>query len=142
MKRKIRLLIVASLFASAANAKAADSPNKWTPAEALKYRLVSDVQVSPDGKHAAFVVRDLVMESDKSEYRTQIWLADLRGGPPGPPNPQGPDGKDFFPLTFAEQASRSPRWSPDGKGSVFSPSGRTRRPTSGFCALAEASRAG
>ena len=71
-------------------------PGKWTPLETLKYRLVSDVQVSPDGRTVAYVVRDSIMEADKSEYRTQIWLSSRQ-------------------ATFADQSSSRPRWSPDGK---------------------------
>ncbi len=106
MKLKPRALFCALLLAAAAVAQAADAPEKWTPAETLKYRLVSDVQVSPDGKRVAYLVRESVMESDKSEYRTQVWLSTA-------------DGKDSFPLTFAEQSSRSPRWSPDGEWIAF-----------------------
>ncbi len=92
-----------ALLATAVSALAADAAaDKWTPLEMLKYRPVSDVQVSPDGKRVAFVVRETVMESDKSEYRTQIWLASS-------------DGRDSRQVTFAEQASGRPRWSPEGK---------------------------
>lgn len=103
--RTRRPAIVALAFSAlAALALAADAgaPGKWTPAEMLKYRLVSDVQVSPDGRRVAFVVRDPVMERDKSEYRTQVWIASS-------------DGKGARQATFAEQASGRPRWSPDGR---------------------------
>ena len=73
-----------------------ESPGKWTPLETLKYRLVSDVQVSPDGRTVAYVVRVSIMEADKSEYRTQIWLSSRQ-------------------ATFSDQSSSRPRWSPDGK---------------------------
>ncbi len=101
-----RVLCCAFLLLIASLAQGADTPNKWTPAETLKYRLVSDVQVSPDGKRAAYVVRESVMEADKSEYRTQIWLSSS-------------DGKESFQLTFADSSSSRPRWSPDGQWIAF-----------------------
>jgi dipeptidyl aminopeptidase/acylaminoacyl peptidase len=85
---------------------AADAPGKWTPAETLKYRLVSDVQVSPDGKRAAYVVREAAYTADKSEWRTQVWLSST-------------DGKDARQATHAETSSSRPRWSPDGNTIAF-----------------------
>lgn len=49
------------------------------------------------------------METDKSEYRTQIWLSSTAST----------DGKDSLQLTFAEQSSSRPRWSPDGQWIAF-----------------------
>ena len=87
-------------------AAAADDPGRWTPLETFKYRPVSDVRVSPDGRRAAYVVRESVMEPDRSEYRTQIWLATT-------------DGRESWPATFGESSATQPRWSPDGKGIAF-----------------------
>lgn len=50
MKTTARVLSFALLLAFACFAQAAEAPDKWTPAECLKYRLVTDAQVSPDGK--------------------------------------------------------------------------------------------
>lgn len=104
-ERMVGFSIAVLLGLAAANA-AGDTPNRWTPAETLKYRTASDVQVSPDGRRVAYVVREPVMESDKSEYRTQLWLSST-------------DGKRSFPVTFAEQSSRHARWSPDGEWIAF-----------------------
>ncbi|MFY9552405.1 MAG: S9 family peptidase [Thermoanaerobaculia bacterium] len=94
------LLLIAALVAPP------EAAGKWTPAETLKYRLVSDVQVSPDGRRAAYVVRDAAYEPEKSEWRTQIWLSST-------------DGKDARQVTFADASSSRPRWSPNGRWIAF-----------------------
>ncbi len=99
-------LIGLTLLGIASSLFAVEEPGKWTPAEMMKYRPVADVQVSPDGRRVAFVVRDAIMEPDKSEYRTQIWLGST-------------DGKESRQATFADQAASRPRWSPDGKWISF-----------------------
>ena len=70
---------------------------KWTPLESLKYRLVNYVQVSPDGKTAAYVVRDSILEPDKSEYRTQIWLSTTQA-----------DGKRSWQATSGPSSASKP----------------------------------
>jgi len=94
------------LLGVAALLPAAEAPGRWTPLDTLQYRLVSDVQVSPDGKKVACVVRESILESDKSEYRTQIWISSS-------------DGRQSRQATFAEQSSNRPRWSPDGQWLAF-----------------------
>src|SRR6516164_5075837 len=72
----------------------------------LRYRTLPDVRVSPDGKRVAFVVREAILDREKSEYREQIWLA-------------ASDGTASRQVTFAEQTSNAPRWSPDGQWIAF-----------------------
>jgi dipeptidyl aminopeptidase/acylaminoacyl peptidase len=72
----------------------------------LKYRLVTDVQVSPDGRKVAYVVRESILEPDKSEYRTQIWLSRS-------------DGKRSWQATSGATSASRPRWSPDGEWLAF-----------------------
>ncbi|HEY3205218.1 MAG TPA: hypothetical protein VGL03_16330, partial [Thermoanaerobaculia bacterium] len=94
----IRRAFLAAIFLAVLDATRlpAETPDKWTPLETLKYRPVSDVQISPDGKKVVYVVRDSVMESDKSEYRTQLWLSSS-------------DGKDSLQLTRQPHGPREPR---------------------------------
>ena len=88
------LLVCFTLCTAAARAQ-------WTPEEQMKVRAVSGVQVSPDGKRALFTVSEAVTTADKSEYVTQIWIANS-------------DGSGSFQFTFGEKSSTNPRWSPDG----------------------------
>ncbi len=76
----------------------------WTPATQMKVRPVSDVAPSPDGRRAAFVVREAVMTPEKSEFVSQVWLGDASGARQ---------------LTRGEKSAASPRWSPDGRALAF-----------------------
>ena len=71
----------------------------------FKIKLVSDPQISPDGKTVAFVLTTPDLEGDK--YTTHIWLVPSDGSAPA---------RQF---TFGEGKDRSPRWSPDGKQIAF-----------------------
>lgn len=46
------------------------------------------------------------MTADKSEFVTQIWLANT-------------DGSNSFQITFGEKSSTNPKWSPDGNWLAF-----------------------
>ncbi|MBI5029822.1 MAG: S9 family peptidase [Chloroflexi bacterium] len=71
----------------------------------FKIKLVSDAQISPDGKTVAFVLTTPDLEGDK--YSAHIWLVPSDGSTPA---------RQF---TFGEGKDRSPRWSPDGKWIAF-----------------------
>ncbi len=68
-------------------------------------KLVSDPQLSPDGKTIAFVLTTPDLPGDK--YTTHIWLVPSNGSAPA---------RQF---TFGDGKDRSPRWSPDGKSIAF-----------------------
>lgn len=78
----------------------------WTPATMMKVKTVAAVAASPDGRHAVWTETTAVIENEKSEPLTQLWLARA-------------DGSERFQLTAGEKSATLPRWSPDGKFVYF-----------------------
>jgi dipeptidyl aminopeptidase/acylaminoacyl peptidase len=72
----------------------------------MQYKNITETNISPDGKHIAYVVRVPVMEGEKSEYNNQIWVA-------------ATDGSFNLQYTRGEKSSSSPQFSPDGKQIAF-----------------------
>jgi len=81
-------------------------PAGWTPERMLQVKQVGGVQVSPDGRRVAYVVRRTVMEDQRSEFLAQVHVADADGG-------------HAFPLTQGETSAEAPQWSPDGEQIAF-----------------------
>src|SRR5678810_477787 len=78
----------------------------WDPEMQLKVKAVGTPRVSPDGKRVVYTVNEAVMTADKSEFVTQIWLANIAT-------------KQNTQLTFGEKSSTNPKWSPDGNWIAF-----------------------
>jgi dipeptidyl aminopeptidase/acylaminoacyl peptidase len=74
-------------------------------ADVVRTRNVSDLQLSPDGRTAAYVVRDMDLEGDR--WRSAIWTVPVDGTAP----PRR--------VTRSDAGERSPRWSPDGRHLAF-----------------------
>lgn len=82
--------------------KKASSKRRITPDDLLKFHLVSDPQISPDGTRVLFSKRHV---GDKNNYVTNLWVAPVEGGQPRQFTAGGKDGHG--------------RWSPDGETIAF-----------------------
>ncbi|MEJ7701385.1 MAG: S9 family peptidase [Pyrinomonadaceae bacterium] len=84
----------------------ATAQQTWTPEMQVKTKAIGAPQVSPDGKRVAYTVNEAVMTVDKSEFVTQIYLANT-------------DGSNSFQISYGEKSSTNPKWSPDGNWLAF-----------------------
>ena len=86
----------------------------WDPETQLKIKALGTPRVSPDGKRMVYTVNEAVMTDDKSEFVTQIWMANLAT-------------KQNTQLTFGEKSSTNPKWSPDGNWIAFTSNRKDNR---------------
>jgi dipeptidyl aminopeptidase/acylaminoacyl peptidase len=100
MKALAAAFILVVLFVSAASAQT------WDPEMQLKLKVVGTSRVSPDGSRLLYTVNEPVLTADRSEFVTQIWMANIAT-------------KQSTQLTFGEKSSGNPKWSPDGKWIAF-----------------------
>ncbi len=99
-----RVSLVALFLALALALPAA--AQKWTVDDVMKVKGVGAVQLSPDGRRAVFTVTRAVMDGEKSENLTHLWMANA-------------DGSGAYQFTYGEKSSNNPKWSPDGKWIAF-----------------------
>ncbi|HKS09019.1 MAG TPA: S9 family peptidase [Pyrinomonadaceae bacterium] len=100
MKAFATASILVLFFVSAASAQT------WDPELQMKVKGVGTPRVSPDGTRVVYTVNEAVTTADKSEFVTQIWLANIAT-------------KQSVQLTFGDKSSTNPKWSPDGKWIAF-----------------------
>ncbi len=85
----------------------AEKPAEWTPELSMKVTAVGDVVPSADGRLAVWTQRRAIMEKEKSENLTHIFLGTA-------------DGSRTIQLTRGEKSATSPSFSPDGRFVYFS----------------------
>jgi dipeptidyl aminopeptidase/acylaminoacyl peptidase len=107
MRRLILLLM--TVFPLPLLAQTRPPAEKWTAELSMKYRSIGGVDLSPDGRLVAYSIREPVMEGEKSEYRTQVWIA-------------ATDGSRNVQYTRGETSSDGAQFSPDGQSIAFTSS--------------------
>ncbi|HTT62150.1 MAG TPA: S9 family peptidase [Bryobacteraceae bacterium] len=104
---KARLFPILLVAAACAQTPAPQAPAAWTPEISMQVQPIGDVTPSPDGKLVAYTQSHAVLEPEKSEVDTQIFLA-------------AADGSHRTQLTRGEKSATSPEFSPDGRYVYFS----------------------
>jgi dipeptidyl aminopeptidase/acylaminoacyl peptidase len=89
------------VFCAAAAAAPLSTP---TIDQSLSMKSVSGAQISPDGRHVAYVVRQTNWE--ENEFIQQIWIAQTATG-------------ERYQLTSGKKSSTAPQWSPDSRRLAF-----------------------
>src|SRR6478672_11084356 len=100
--------VLVVLFVSAVSAQT------WDPELQMKVKAVGAPRVSPDGSRVVYTVNEAVTTPDKSEFVTQIWMANIAT-------------KQNIQLTFGDKSSTNPKWSPDGNWIAFTSNRKDNR---------------
>ena len=110
MKLKLRsmaiLLGLACVPGIHGSAVAADAGRTFTPTDLNALARVSEPQVSPNGRYAVYVQRDV--DFDANRGRNDLWLVDLEATAQKPRR-----------LTQNAANDTNPRWAPDGASIYF-----------------------
>jgi dipeptidyl aminopeptidase/acylaminoacyl peptidase len=78
-----------------------DGSKGWTPESMIKIKRVGRTSISADGRWIAYTVSAPLMDGEKSEFVTHIWVVSS-------------DGAENRQFTYGEQSCTSPSFSPDG----------------------------
>ena len=86
-----------------------DTRPTWTPELSMQYKSIQQTALSPDGSLVAYVVRKPIMEGEKSEYLSHVWVV-------------AADGSMNIQYTHGEKSATNPAFSPDGAYLAFTSS--------------------
>jgi Tol biopolymer transport system component len=78
--------------------------NVMTPEKIIGMKRIYGVQLSPDGRKVAYVLRSL--DEEELKFTTDIYIADVKTG-------------ESMQMTYHQKNDSSPRWSPDGSKIAF-----------------------
>ena len=90
---------------AAASLWAADRP-EWSPNYTLRFRTVSDVTPAPNGAHVLWTESAALIDKEKSEYLTHIFLARV-------------DATGRLQLTRGDKSCTAPQFAPDSQSVFF-----------------------
>ncbi|MBO6574292.1 MAG: S9 family peptidase [Rhodothermales bacterium] len=102
-----RVTLAMAAFAIALPLSAQDQV--WTPEFGMQFHNVGSPEISPDGSLVAYTISEALMEGEKSEYLTHIWVA-------------ASDGSWNRQFTFGDKSTGNPTFTPDGGAIAFSTS--------------------
>lgn len=104
--RKLMVFVASSSFGlTLAIGQAPETPRPITFEDFIRLDPVSDLQLSPDGRLAAFVVTDYSLRTNRGN--SDIWVVSVDGRAPARQ------------ITNKPGSDSQPRWSPDGKHLAF-----------------------
>ena len=103
MKRALPLFLSLGIFAIVLRP---GIPTAWTPEFSMQVQTIASVVPSPDGQWVAYTQSQPIVEAERSETVSQIYLARQ-------------DRSRRFQLTRGEHGSTNPAFSPDGRYVYF-----------------------
>jgi dipeptidyl aminopeptidase/acylaminoacyl peptidase len=95
------ILFAVPLLVAIASAQDAEN-GVWTPELSMEFRRLQGTAMSPDGRHVAYVVSTPLMQGEKSEFQTHIWVA-------------AADESSNRQYTRGDFSAADPQFSPDGE---------------------------
>lgn len=101
---RIKSFLILPLFSLAM--ASAEVPTAWTPEAALQVQSVGSVIPSPDGRLVAYTQTKVILEDEKSEQLTHVFLAHA-------------DGSRCIQLTQGDKGASAPEFSPDNRFVYF-----------------------